>query len=282
MKLITGDCYDVLKKRRKNSVDLVVTSPPYSNQRRYGSKTNLFRDDYHWLDWCAARFMECVRVSRGMVCFVVEGYTKNGTFHPLPELLTIEAMRRGANIRKRAIYHRIGIPGGSPDSMADHHEIVVMASSDPGRLSFADPAAFGHAPKFKVGGAMSNQTKDGRVSNERKHNGKNRKRQGYNLPEKCKVSNVISIGAVGGGNIGSKLAHCNEAPFAERLVEFLVASYCPQAGIVLDPFCGSGTTGAVAKRLGRKFVGIDNRQSQIELTRQRIAEVAAIKKGTNG
>ena len=271
-KLITGDCLEVLKKRRRNSVDLIVTSPPYSNLRRYGSSAPLFRDDWHWLDWCAARFMECLRVSRGLVCFVVEGYTKNGTNHPLPEMLTVEVMRRGANIRHRGIYQRIGIPGGSPDELAQHHEIIVRASERPGRLPWSDPAALGHPPKFGVGGAMSHQTKDGRVSN-LKRNGRHKPEQRrYAKPKLCKVSNVINCGAVGGGNLGSKLAHKNEAPFAERVPEVLIASYCPPGGIVLDPFCGSGTTGAAAVKLRRKFIGIDNRDSQIELTRQRLTE----------
>jgi len=273
-KLIVGDCLDVLKKRRRNSVDLIVTSPPYSNQRRYGSSAPLFRDDWHWLDWCAARFMECVRVSRGMVCFVVEGYTTNGTFHPLPEMLTMEVIRRGANIRHRGVYQRIGIMGGSPDALAQHHEIIVMANDKPGRLPFADPAALGNPPKYKPGGAPSHQSFNGRVNRKMPVRGGTEKTtiRYYKPPDRCKVSNVINCGSVGGGNMGSKLAHKNEAPFSERVPEVLIATYCPPGGTVLDPFCGSGTTGAAAVKLGRKFVGIENRESQIELTRVRIAE----------
>lgn len=51
-------------------------------------------------------------------------------------------------------------------------------------------------------------------------------------------------------------------------------SYCPPGGVVLDPFCGSGTVGAVAKKHGRDFIGIDNRKSQVALTRQRVKEVS--------
>lgn len=286
-KLITGDCYEVLKKRRKNSVDLVVASPPYSNQRRYGSSAPLFRDDWHWLDWCAARFMECVRVSRGLVCFVVEGYTKGGSFHPLPEMLTVEVMRRGANIRRRAIYHRFGTPGGSNDELAQHHEIVVMASELVGPLPFSDPKAKGKPPKFKPGGNPTSRTKSDKRTNDGagcdcphpKYESGNccqqcgaKKPQVYKPPKICKASNVISCGAVGGGNMGSKFSSENEAPFKELIPELLIASYCPPGGTVLDPFCGSGTTGAAAVKLRRKFIGIDNRDSQIELTRQRLTE----------
>lgn len=55
-------------------------------------------------------------------------------------------------------------------------------------------------------------------------------------------------------------------------VDLVVRSFCPPGGIVYDPFCGSGTTGAVALRHGRRFIGTDVRESQIKLTRRRLAE----------
>jgi DNA modification methylase len=71
--------------------------------------------------------------------------------------------------------------------------------------------------------------------------------------------------------MGSRLCHLNEAPFPERLAEFFVRSFCKPGGTVLDPFCGSGTTLAVARRHGRNAIGIDIRKSQIALTRKRLA-----------
>lgn len=47
------------------------------------------------------------------------------------------------------------------------------------------------------------------------------------------------------------------AMFPERLIEPCVLAGSRVGGIVLDPFFGSGTTGAVAKRLGRKYIGIE-------------------------
>ncbi len=72
--------------------------------------------------------------------------------------------------------------------------------------------------------------------------------------------------------MGSKLAHENEAPFPESLAEFFIRSFCPKGGIVLDPFSGSGTTCAVAEKTGRKWIGIDVRESQTQLTTKRIQE----------
>jgi len=75
---------------------------------------------------------------------------------------------------------------------------------------------------------------------------------------------------VGGGVMGSPLSSLNEAPFPETLAEFFIKSFCPPGGIVLDRFCGSGTTLAVAQRLGRQYIGIDVRESQVELSGRRV------------
>jgi DNA modification methylase len=71
--------------------------------------------------------------------------------------------------------------------------------------------------------------------------------------------------------LGDCLCHENEAPFPEALAEFFVRSFCPPGGTVLDPFSGSGTTTAVALRHGRRAIGIDVRQSQIDLVAKRLA-----------
>lgn len=65
-------------------------------------------------------------------------------------------------------------------------------------------------------------------------------------PVLANPGNLLKI-IVGGGVMGSKLAHENEAPFPEKLPEFFIKSYCPPHGSVLDPFSGSGTTIAVAR-----------------------------------
>ena len=75
---------------------------------------------------------------------------------------------------------------------------------------------------------------------------------------------------VGGGVMGDKLCHDNEAPYPESLAEFFIRSFCPEGGTVLDPFSGSGTTGAVAERWGRNWIAIDVRESQVALTKKRI------------
>lgn len=96
--------------------------------------------------------------------------------------------------------------------------------------------------------------------------------QKYIPPVLANPGTLISI-TVGGGHLGSKLAHENEAPFPEKLAEYFIRSLCPPGGKVLDPFSGSGTTAAVATQLGRDCIATDIRTSQIELTTRRLATV---------
>jgi len=65
------------------------------------------------------------------------------------------------------------------------------------------------------------------------------------------------------------------ATFPPKLVEPCVLAGCPAGGIVLDPFAGSGTTGAVAVSHGRKFIGIELNAEYCELARKRIGDASA-------
>lgn len=69
---------------------------------------------------------------------------------------------------------------------------------------------------------------------------------------------------------GFKGAHF--AVFPEKLIEPCILAGCPEGGTVLDPFTGSGTTGVVAKRLRRNFVGVEINPEYCEIAQKRIAE----------
>ncbi|MCH5338029.1 MAG: site-specific DNA-methyltransferase [Acetatifactor sp.] len=56
----------------------------------------------------------------------------------------------------------------------------------------------------------------------------------------------------------------------EYLLERIILASTEPGAVVLDPFCGSGTTGVVAVRYGRKFIGIDNEEDYLKITRDRL------------
>jgi hypothetical protein len=147
----------------------------------------------------------------------------------------------------------------------------------------------GAPPVCEPGGDPSHRRRDGSRVNrprngyatpeERDRLGPHRARQQngdeYRPPEIANPGNVIDC-RVGGGLMDDKLCHENEAPFPEYLAEYFIKSFCRPGGLVVDVFSGSGTTAKMAVRLGRRFAGCDIRQSEVDLTRRRVAaELAA-------
>lgn len=277
-KIHCADCLDLIKDWPDDCVDLVFCSPPYEDARTYGIDFNL--KGQAWVDWAVPRFMECVRVCKGLVAWVVEGKTKKFRWTATPSLLMADLHRAGVYLRKPPAYHRIGIPGsGGPDWLRNDYEFIVCATK--GKLPWSDNTAMGDKCKYHTGGPMSNRTVDGRRVNQSRSYNKSphtkrlangtMRLQGYTKPDKANPGNVIKCN-VGGGAMGNRLAHENEAPFPEKLVEFFIKSFCAPERIVLDPFSGSGTTATIAEKFGRQWVGIDIRQNQVELSKKRIAE----------
>lgn len=269
--LLCGDNLDVLKDVPDKAFDLTFCSPPYVDCRTYGIGFKLTGQD--WVDWAVARFVEHLRVTKGLVAWVIEGKTKKFRWDATPALLMADLHRRGVHLRKPPAFARVGIPGsGGPDWLRNDYEFIVCATNG-GKLPWSDNTACGHPPVFPAGGNPSHQSRDGRVNRPRpQREGDKRTVRTYAPPAKANPGNVIQLHG-GGGHMGHKLAHENEAPFPLKLAEFFVKSFCPPGGRVLDPFCGSGTTGHAALIHGRQFTGIDVRDSQIELTRRRLETI---------
>ena len=274
-RLIHGNCLKVMLAMPKKSVNLVFGSPPYENARDLKDDPFPVLKGQAWVDWMAEVYLASLRVSSGLVAYVVQGRTRNYKWSATPVLLAADLHRKGVHLRDFLIYHRVGIPGsGGPDWLRHDCEYILCATNG-GRLPWSDNTAMGHPPKCPPGGPMSNRYSDGKRHNRnRKPNGSREVRE-YKPPALSNPGNLISIGPVGGDNMGSKLAQQSESPFPESLARFIILSFCPPNGTVLDPFCGSGTTCAVAKKENRKYIGIDIRKSQVVLSRVRLTKIKA-------
>jgi hypothetical protein len=276
-KTITGDCLEVMRAMEPNSVDLVFTSPPYEDARTYGIGFRAKGDA--WVDWCVPRVMECLRVSKGLACWVVEGRTRNYRYSNAPMRLAVAVENAGGVPRKPPVYNRVGIPGsGGPDWLRNDYEFVLSWTREAGKLPWSDNVAMGHPPKFGPGGPPSHRLANGLRVNGNRITRRNpdcsRSTHVYKVPAKSNPGNIVRCKA-GGWVMGSRIAHENEAPFPESLAEFFIKSFCPEGGTVLDPFGGSGTVAAVCEKLGRNSISIDIRESQTELQRRRIEEAKA-------
>jgi hypothetical protein len=271
--------------------NLVFTSPPYEDARTYGIDFRLRGQE--WVDWAVPRFMECLRICKGLVAWVVEGKTRQFRYSATPILFMADLHRRGVHLRKPPAFHRVGIAGsGGPDWLRNDYEFIVCATNG-GKLPWSDNTALGHPPKYAPGGEMCHRLTDGQRVNQWGHSfdsggtsgNKDNKTCGAALPSHKVVTeydppvlanpgNVIKCN-VGGGVMGNRLCHENEAPFPEKLAEFFIRSFCPPGGLVVDPFSGSGTTVCVAEQFGRRGLGYDIRESQVELGDRRLTDVRA-------
>ncbi|MDE2020233.1 MAG: site-specific DNA-methyltransferase [Patescibacteria group bacterium] len=328
--IFQGDRLESVRQLPDDSIDLIVTSPPYEKARTYGIDFSL--RGQAWVDWMIEPWAEWQRVCKGLIVCVCEGQTRGRRWSAVPALLMADLHRAGFNLRKPPIFQRVGIPGsggkradhahhgGSADWLRNDYEFIICTSR-PGLLPWADTLANGHKPKWAPGGEMSNRNTNGTRRNqwaggelssggERQTHGERRpagrpshalatrRRLGrgnekgtcgrrisrghangdattsdsYDPPAIANPGNVIKA-IVGGGVMGDKECHENEAPFPEKLAEFFVRAFCPAGGLVLDPFSGSGTTVAVAVKMLRRGLGFDIRQSQVALGRRRLSGI---------
>jgi site-specific DNA-methyltransferase (adenine-specific) len=283
-KVIRGDCLDVMRKMPSKSVDLIVGSPPYEAQREYAElQFDLKGED--WVEWMVIRMEEMLRISKGLVVMVVEGFTKGHKYSATPILLQADLHRAGYCLRKPCVFYRCGIlGGGGNDWLRNDWEFVICVTETPGPLPWSNPTATGKPSKTRPPKHRKRVTLEGeKIVDKKKYNLRvrvgtglkkgdktlqSRPREGA---EKTNPGNVIQC-TTGGHQMGSDLAHGNEAPYPEKLAAFFVRSFCPPGGIVYDPFSGSGTTAAVCVQHGRGFIVSDIRKSQVQLTLRRIHE----------
>lgn len=278
--IIHGDNLEVMQDMESDSVDLVIASPPYMDCRTYGIGFKLRGQG--WVDWMVPRVVEMCRVSSGLVCINMSSKVKAAVYCPAVEWLVADLTRLHGVVCGPSpyVFKRGGVPGsgGKQYHRRKWEPVYCFARPENIPLRYSDNLATGHPPKFKAGGAPTHRRADGTRANgtrstDRRPNGE-RKNRIYVPPKISNSGNIIDCGAGGGGHLGSMAAHENEAPFPEKLPDFFIRSYCPPSGIVLDPFIGGGTTAAVAERLGRRWLGIDIRENQCDLSRRRIATVS--------
>ena len=240
---------------KDDAFDMVMGSPPYCAARDYGIGAG--RGYFEWHYWMYDVTKEAMRVCRGPVLWVCAG---TGNYEPGPEGLIYFAKRNGFHVYRPCIWTANKPPTGQGWFSNEWEYVLCFSKVRP--LPYWNPSALGLTTKYKSGGHFRQRGKDGiRKQGSEYPTGKDRKRPG----------NVFRA-TVGGGHMGSPLAHENEAPYPETIVEPFVLTLCPPGGKVLDPFSGSGTTAAVCKKLGRVGVSSDIRPSQAELTAMRLVE----------
>ena len=234
-----ADVLDYLESLPSACADLIVTSIPYNVSVRYGdSSASDAMPHLRYLGWMTMIISDLARILKpGGVVFLQCGSTKDdeGSLVPL-DIALFETLKK-ANLDYQ---NRISwlIPHGlTPKKrLSERHETALIFSKGP-------PATFNPDP------ARTPQ----KQPDKRAYKGPN-KGQLSGHPFGAWPSDVWKISTVR-HNHPEKTGH--PAQFPEELAMRAVQLYTKPGDLVIDPFCGSGTTQVVAKRSGRQFSGAD-------------------------
>lgn len=276
-------CIDVLKGLKKledNSIDCIVTSPPYWALRDYKSKDQIGLEEHpqDYINKLIEIMKECKRVIKptgsiwlnlGDSFYSKTGNEKHTEFLPNHKLPKNIRGRFKSNWLKHK--QRLLIP----------FRIAIKCQDELGLTLRNDITWIKQYCNFKTkesyGASMPCSVKDRLNTNSEsififvKSEKYFFELDSIRIPYKDKGSNPL--GKNPGDCIMFPLEPSKEKHFAmfpKTLAEFCIKAGCPKKGVVLDPFMGSGTTAIIAKKLNRKFLGFEINKEYIKIANRRI------------
>ncbi len=271
-----GDSSELLPTLAPASVDTIVTSPPYFQQRNYESHDQIGQEaePQGYVDALVNVFRAARHVLKttGALWLVLGDKYHKGQLLGMPWRVALALQDDGWLLRSDIIWHK---PNAMPSPVKTRpttdHEYVFLLTRTGDYFYDADAIREPHVTftkKSRMKGGRNHFFKRGSTPEQGKNGGDQnlhdaRWDQAFH-PKGRNKRTVWSIPL-------SKVREAHFAVFPEQLVEICLRATCPAGGTVLDPFCGSGTTGIVARRLGRNFVGIDCNPEYCQMARTRIA-----------
>jgi len=233
------------------SVDLIVTSPPYWNLKNYGTDDQIGNSNYEeYLERMNKVWSECFRVSKnsGALVINVNSRRHQGKFYPIA--FDIVKTMKEWNFWDHVIWY---IPNALPQP--NHYIERILDNKYESCLVFIK------------GDAKSYTFNKQRVP--QKYAVADPRAEKINPKGRC-LGNVIRIPAYRPPNVKEMGYHV--AAYPEELAAFFIASYTNEGDVVLDPFTGSGTTLKTAKTLKRNGIGFEINPDYLPLIEKRINE----------
>lgn len=263
VELFLGDSKKQLKKLLDNSVDLIVTSPPYADQRKstYGG---IHPDKY--VQWFLPISKELLRVLKPTGTFVLNIKEKvvEGERSTYVMELILAMRKQGWLWTEEFIWHKKNCyPGKWPNRFRDSWERLLQFNKDKKFHMYQDEVM------VPMGDWSKSRLK--------------------NLSDTDKVRDPSKVGSGFGKNISNWLdrdkayptnvlhlaTECSNknhsAAFPEELPEWFIKLFTKEDDTVLDPFMGSGTTIVVSTRMGRNAIGIELVPEYFEMVQSQIA-----------
>lgn len=254
--IITSDNVAHLRTLSDDCIDLVVTSPPYDRLRAYEGAPAF---DLHEVGVQLHRVLK----DGGICVMVLQDQTKDFAKSLTTFRTTLDWCDNiGFRLFECNIYHRQGTEGAwwKQRFRVDHEYILIFLKGERPNYFDKEPIKIPskHGGKTMTGANI--RRSDGSRTGSRKVT--------INL-RKC-PGTVMDFGNTCGGE--SQLKSQHPAVFPNRLALDMIECFCPEDGIVLDPFNGSGTTTLAAQSSGRHYIGIEISEEYNTIAEQRHEE----------
>jgi len=263
--LYLGDSTTELKKLPDNSVDLIVTSPPYADQRKstYGG---IPHDKY--VEWFLPISKELLRVLKPTGTFILNIKEKvvNGERSTYVMELIVAMRKQGWLWTEEFIWHKKNsYPGKWPNRFRDSWERLLQFNKKHKFNMYQEEVMvpMGDWAKTRLK-KLSDTDKTRDISKVGSGFGKN-------------ISNWLERDMAYPTNVLHLATECNNknhsAAFPEELPEWFIKLFTKHYDTVLDPFMGSGTTLIVANRMKRHSIGIDIVPEYYEMVKNQLIPV---------
>lgn len=257
--LMKGDCLERMKEIESGSVDLTVTSPPYDNLRSYNGNND---------QWCDRVWKEVLselyRVTKngGVVVWVVGDATVKGSETGTSFRQALWAMECGFNLHDTMIYKKNNVGMYDPRNKRYKSSFEYMFIFTAGRCATYNPIKDLPTKGRRMLSRSNGRTPNGDI--------RKQKRPSIEMSEYQDRHNVWFYNT--GKNVVTKdsIAYTHPAIFPEKLANDHILSWSNEGDVVFDPFMGSGTTGKMAKKLNRNFIGIELDDGYFEVAKERV------------
>jgi site-specific DNA-methyltransferase (adenine-specific) len=262
VRIIEGDAVHELARLARNSVDLIVTSPPYADSRKdtYGGV-----DPDEYVEWFAPIGEELLRVLKPSGTFVlnIKERVVAGERHTYV-LELIQALRaQGWLWTEEFVWHKKNsYPGKWPNRFRDGWERLLQFNKSRKFAMYQD------AVMVPVGDWADTRLRKLSETDRRRDPSSVGSGFGKN------ISNWIGRELVYPNNVLHLATECgnksHSAVFPEALPEWFIKLFTRTGDIVLDPFLGSGTTAVVAHRMHRHVIGIEIASDYVDAAQKRL------------
>lgn len=259
-----GDSATWLPRLPLGSVDLFFTSPPYADARAY---SRIHPDRYvEWFLPFARAMLDAVSPTGSLAVNIKNRVAKSGSLkgqrHPYVYELVIALQHMGWRWIETYVWDKPNaIPGRFGPRTKDAFEYVYhFAKATPYFDLDAIRIPYKTTPEEIQRRALRPKTRKNTAA------GFGRERSRTYLHGAADPGNIVRVPQTYNQHKG--VAHTAAMP--EGLAEFFIKALSPLGGVVLDPFAGSGTTSAVAQRMGRRSGGLELHQEYVIAARDRI------------